>query len=245
MLAAGHEVMACNADTMVFERLSPLVCSSALDEEQHGQCIDKFAQSYFSNRESLPTSLHQVYDYFTETGTNLLFTYCNFEVVRQMMISSREASVCFPITETSIDCYQPPQVTEKIAKCMYEANNGGHIELFHQEGEDREEPHRFGLLGGLYTYPEFFAELAKILNATTTGPVQYNYYMGTGYQRTPANYPEIWGTVPQYPLDGTPPRSEGGGDNVDRVPPEPDSPDGPPRGTSPSDDIDRPSTNGL
>lgn len=228
MISAGQQVTVCSADPSTFERLLPLVCSGSLPQEEYTQCTDRFASGYFTNLDRVPANYTLLFEKFVEMGTNLVFSYCNFEVMRKMLLAEKQADVCLPITETSIDCYQPIEVTRSISQCMVQALNGEHIDLFDEEGATAEGPQRFPLLGGMYTFPDFMAEVARMLSEeTTAGPLYFNYFIGGGE-----------GTVPQTPSvppEGSPPAEDG----VDREGSSDDSPDGPPRGSS--DDVDGPS----
>ena len=232
MFSAGETQTMCRTDSPTFGKLTYLVCSTALDEAGYASCIDTFATNYYTNRDLVPPHLKNLFDGIVETGTNLIFSYCNMQVVQKYMSYFRNMGRCLPLTETSMDCTMPADITQSLAKCMYQANNGERIELFEDPTVIFEGPHRFSLLGDLYTYPEFLAATAENLsNMQCSEPVYYNYYFSGGGE----------GTVPQTPQagpDGTDETDENG-ENIDRGASEPDSPDGPSRGSQ--DDIDRPS----
>jgi len=199
------------------------------DEESDSQCRDRYTAAYYENRAHVPPDLQTIFDNIIDMGSDLVYRSCNMQAVRKSLIYYMQDDVCLPITETSVDCAPLQDIDASIATCVSQARNGLHINLFDEEGTTAPGPHVFPLWGDMYTLPDFVAAVADSLSTTTTSEPS-NYFISSGEGTVPQ--------APQTPPDETPPRDDG--ENVDRTPSEPDSPDGPPRGSGSSDDESAP-----
>lgn len=179
MFGAGRNIIQCTSNTATFDRLAPLVCSSALDDEQYSQCLNRFSATYFENRNRVPANLQVIFDNTVDLGTVLIFTLSNKRILKKFEEYFRQEGSCLAVTENMADCVPPPAITDALAQSMFQANNGGHIDLFDEEGVTAQGEYRFHLWGGYNTYPAFMAALADDLidAAESESPCIINFFI--------------------------------------------------------------------